>query len=87
MAIKQAAKRALRKNLKSRIINTAKKTEIKDLAKQIRELAAAGKIEDAKKQMSAYFQMVDKSAKTGIFKKNAAARKKSQISKLFRPAK
>jgi len=86
MAITTAAKKALRKNIKSRTINAKTKIDIKDLAREIQELVSSGKTEEAKKLMSSFFAKIDKAAKKNIFAKNAAARKKSRISKLFKKA-
>jgi len=40
-------------------------------------------IEEAKKLLPQVYKLLDKAAKTGLIKKNAAARKKSRITKLI----
>ncbi len=56
---------------------------MKTVIKKVMKLAAAKKIEEAKKLLPLAYKAIDKSAKTGVIKKNAAARKKSRLAKLI----
>jgi len=83
MAITLSAKKALRQSQKRRIINVRKKEKIKNLVKEVRNLASQKKTEEAKKLLPQLYKILDKAAKTGLIKKNAAARKKSRLTKLI----
>jgi len=83
MAITSSAKKALRQSQKRRIINVRKKEKIKNLIKEVKNLASQKKIEEAKKLLPQLYKILDKAAKTGLIKKNAAARKKSRLTKLI----
>jgi small subunit ribosomal protein S20 len=81
MAIIKSAKKALRQSLRRRARNIRKKDKIKDLTKQVNNLISQKKIEEAKKLLPQIYKALDKAAKTGVIKKNAASRKKSRIAK------
>lgn len=83
MAITISAKRALRKSQKRRIVNIRKNREIKNLLKEVKTLASQKKTEEAIKLLPKVYKIMDKAAKTGLIKKNAAARNKSRITKLL----
>jgi small subunit ribosomal protein S20 len=83
MAITKSAKKAARQNLRRKLKNIQKKTKIKDLIKEIRTFVSQKKIEEAKKRLSQVYKLLDKTAKMGLIKKNAAARKKARITKLI----
>ena len=83
MAITSSAKKALRQSQKRRIINVRKKEKIKNLIKEVKNLASQKKVEEAKKLLPQLYKILDKAAKTGLIKKNAAARKKSRLTKLI----
>jgi small subunit ribosomal protein S20 len=52
---------------------------MKEGMKSLRKLAEAGKSADAAALLSGVYKAIDKAAKTGVIKKNTAARKKSRI--------
>jgi len=54
---------------------------MKDALKKISKLLLAGKKDEAKNLISVAYQAIDKAAKRGVIKKNAAARKKSRLMK------
>lgn len=83
MAITASAKKALRKNIKRRVINAKKNKEIRNLLKEVKGLVSQKKIAEAKKLLPRVYKMLDKAAKTGLIKKNAAARKKSRMANLL----
>lgn len=82
MPITKSAKKALRQNTKRRTRNLIYKKRTKDLIKKIRVLVSGKKNEEAKKLLSQLYKTLDKSAKTGVIKKNTASRKKSRLTKL-----
>jgi small subunit ribosomal protein S20 len=57
---------------------------MRESVKEARELAQAGKADGAKKLLSEAYKAIDKAAKRGVIKSNAAARKKSRLSKLVK---
>jgi len=81
--ITKSAKKALRQSIKRRKENLIYKNKFKSLIKQIRKLVSQKKIEEAKKLLPAIYKALDKATKTGIIKKNTAARNKSRITKLI----
>lgn len=81
MPIKESAKKELRKAKKRRVLNVKRQKTMKDTLKKISKLLLAGKKDEAKKLISAAYQAIDKAAKRGVIKKNAAARKKSRLMK------
>lgn len=81
MPITASAKKAMRGSERKRVFNLRKKREMKGTVKDVRELATAGKVEDAAKGLPAAYKAIDKAAKRGVIKKNTAARKKSRLAK------
>jgi len=81
MPITKSAKKALRQSLRKRARNLFYKKKIKALFKEVRSLVSEKKVKEAKKLLPQIYKILDKAAKTGLIKKNAAARKKSRISK------
>ena len=84
MPIKLSAKKALRQSKRRAAANLKGKKAMKDIVKKIGKLVAAKKTEEAKKLIPLAYKAIDKNAKIGVIKKNAAARKKSHLMKLFR---
>ena len=82
MPITKSTKKALRQNVKRRARNLVYKKKMKDLIKKVRTLVEEKKTEEAKKLLPQVYKILDKTAKVGIIKKNAASRKKSRITKL-----
>lgn len=82
MPITKSAQKALRQNIKRRNKNRQTKKRIKEVLKEIKILISQKKIEEAKKLLPLVYKSLDKAAKTGLIKKNTAARKKSRITKL-----
>ena len=81
MAITKSAKKAWRQSLKRRKRNLLYKEKIKNLIKEMRNLISQKNVEEAKKLLPQIYKILDKAAKVGVIKKNAAARKKSRIAK------
>ncbi|MCH8244658.1 30S ribosomal protein S20 [Patescibacteria group bacterium] len=83
MPITKSAKKALRQNVRGKIRNLKRKNAMKALVKQTRKLASAQKKEEAISLLPKLYKAIDKAAKRGIIKKNAASRKKSRLTKLL----
>lgn len=79
----KSAKKALRQNIKRRAKNIKRKAAFKTAVKNARKLIAAKQIDEAKKYLPKLYKILDKSAKTNLIKKNAAARMKSRITKML----
>jgi small subunit ribosomal protein S20 len=82
--IKQAAKKYLRASKKRAARNLAIKKTFKDAVKKLRELAAAGKTDEAKEMFPTVQKALDKAAKGNIISKNTAARKKSRLAAMMK---
>ncbi|MFY9462109.1 MAG: 30S ribosomal protein S20 [Candidatus Sungiibacteriota bacterium] len=87
MPITASAKKALRQSLRRRARNLRKLEAFRDALKEIKKLVEAKKIKEAEALIPGAYKALDKAAKTGVIKKNAAARKKSRLMKLIRKAK
>jgi small subunit ribosomal protein S20 len=84
MPILKQAKKALRSSSRKQVFNLRRTRAMKDVVKEVRELAASGKTKDAKAKLPAAYQSIDKAAKRGVIKKNAAARMKSRLAALIK---
>jgi small subunit ribosomal protein S20 len=82
MPITKSAKKALRQNVRRKAGNLVYKNKIKDLLKEVKNLVSEKKLEEAKNLLPQIYKALDKAAKVGVIKKNAASRKKSRITKL-----
>ena len=87
MPITASAKKALRQSKRRAVKNLARKEAFKSALKRIQKLVIDKKLADAEKLIPEAYQAIDKAAKTGVIKKNAAARKKSRLMKWFKKAK
>ncbi len=87
MPIIKSAKKALRQSIKRRKRNIQRKKKIKTLIKEVKNLLSQKKTEEAKKLLPLVYKALDKTAKVGTIKKNAASRKKSRITKLINKTK
>ena len=85
MAITKSAKKAQRASLKKRVFNVRRKRVLTDMTKTVRKTLATDAAA-ARTSLSAAYQAIDKAAKRGIIKKNAASRKKSRLSKAVKRA-
>lgn len=78
MPITDSAKKALRQNIKRRVVNEKRKAALKAAVKKFQKLLASNKAEAAKNLPDLY-QRIDKSAKVNIISKNRASRMKSRL--------
>jgi small subunit ribosomal protein S20 len=81
MANTSSAKKAQRGAKRKHVMNERRKRAMKSGVKDFEKLAKKGG-KDAAASLSGVFQSIDKAAKTGVIKKNTAARMKSRLSKL-----
>jgi len=84
MPIKKSAKKYLRASKKRAEQNLTIKKNFKVVIKKFSELVKAGKSDEARKMMPAVQKALDKAAKVGVIKKNAASRKKSRLVKMLK---
>jgi small subunit ribosomal protein S20 len=81
MAITSSAKKAHRASLRKHVFNVRRKRALTSTTKDVRKLVTAGQKNEANTSLAAAYQAIDKAAKRGVIKKNAAARKKSRLAK------
>ncbi len=86
MPITSSAKKALRVSKRKRVFNVRRRDTVMSVTKEIRKLVATKKVSDANKLLAKAYAELDKAAKTGLIKKNTAARKKSRLATLVRKA-
>ena len=86
MAIIKSSKKAIRQNKTRRARNLIYTNKMKSLVKTIKVFVAQKKLNEAKELLPKVFQILDKTAKVGIIKKNNASRKKSRIAKMVEKA-
>ena len=79
MAITKSAKKAHRASLKKRVFNIRRKRVLTDTTKDVKKLIAAADVKAAEASLAKAYQAIDKAAKRGVIKKNAASRKKSRL--------
>jgi len=83
MPITHSAKKALRQSLTRKARNLRRKNNYKNNLKELKNLASAGKKDEAKKLLPKVYKALDKAAKTNVINKNKAARLKSSAAKLL----
>jgi len=86
MAITKNAKKAHRASLKKHVFNVRRKRALTDTVKVVKK-AITTDVAEAEKSLSAAYKAIDKAAKGGVIKKNAASRKKSRLAKAIGRAK
>lgn len=79
MPITSSAHKALRASKKKRVFNIRRKAAIEKGMKEFRRLVAAKNKTGAEKLIPTIYQALDKAAKTGYIKANAASRTKSRV--------
>lgn len=83
MPIIRSAKKALRQSKRRRQRNLRRFDAMREIIKKIKKLVAENKKEEALKLLPLAYKAIDKMAQRNIIKKNAAARKKSRLSKFI----
>lgn len=82
MPITRSARKALRQSARRRAGNLRKKEAYKAVVKEIKKSVLTGQKQAAAALLPKLYQALDKAAKTGVIKKNKAARLKSRLTKL-----
>jgi len=80
--ITASAKKALRQSIRRKARNLIRSNAYKTAVKQLKKAVATSK-EEAQKLLPKAYKAIDKAAKTGVIKKNKAARLKSGVAKLL----
>jgi small subunit ribosomal protein S20 len=83
MPITKSAEKALRQNKTRRRRNLRRLNVLRDTVKKIKKLATENKKAEALKLLPLAYKAIDKAAKTGVIKKNTAARKKSRLTRFI----
>ena len=86
MAHSLSAKKRVRQNMKRRARNRARKEQIKDSVKGFTAAITSGKLDKAADALRAVVQKLDRVATKGTIHKNAAARKRSRLTKRLNAA-
>lgn len=81
MAHSLSAKKRVRQNVKKRIVNRARKSQVKTQVKRLETALSAGNVEAATAEFRATVKKLDKVAATSTMHKKTAARKKSRLAK------
>ena len=79
MPITSSAKKALRVSKRKRVFNLNAKAKIDEPVKKLKKLVEAKNKKEAQALIPTIYKALDKAAKIGYIKKNAAARKKSRV--------
>lgn len=79
MPITKSAKKALRSSDRKRVVNIRRKKAVEVAVKQVKKLAVKGDNKATQEALSLAYKALDKAAKAGLIKKNAASRKKSRL--------
>jgi small subunit ribosomal protein S20 len=87
MAITRSAKKAIRSSARKHVSNLRRKDALHDTTKELLKLLAAKDVKGAEKLLPATYKAIDKACKTGVIKKNTAARKKSRLAQAIKRAK
>ncbi len=87
MPITKSAKKELRKGARKRVFNETKKKNMREAVKTVRKSLTVKNPAEAEKSLAAAYQAIDKAAKRGVIKKNAANRKKSRLAAAIKKAK
>jgi small subunit ribosomal protein S20 len=87
MAITSSAKKAIRVSAKKHVFNVRRKDALRDTTKLLNKAILAKDVKGAEKLLPEAYKAIDKALKTGIIKKNTAARKKSRLAKAIAKAK
>lgn len=83
MPITASAKKALRQSTRRRARNSKRADSYKSAIKELVKVAKTADMKEASKLLAKAYKAIDKAAKTGVIKKNKAARLKSSAAKLL----
>lgn len=74
----------MRQNVKRRMLNRQKKSAVRTYEKAVRKFVEQNDLENAEVAYRKFSSSIDKAAKTNLYHKNNAARKKSRLSLLIK---
>jgi small subunit ribosomal protein S20 len=80
--IKSAMKR-IKQNEKRRVRNAAARSTVRTALKSARATIDGGQVDQARETLHRTIQLLDKAVTKGVVHKNAAARKKSRLTRQF----
>lgn len=80
----KSAKKAMRQNIKRRALNRQKKSAVRTYEKSVRKFVEKNDMENAEAAYRKFSSSIDKAAKTNLYHKNNAARKKSRLALLLK---
>lgn len=83
MANTASAKKDLRQTAKRTQRNKLVKHAMTVAVKKVRKAAAAGKADEARKEMLTAQKLIDKAAQKNVIKKNTASRKIARLTKMI----
>ncbi|MBN1973728.1 MAG: 30S ribosomal protein S20 [Sedimentisphaerales bacterium] len=81
MAHSLSAKKRVRQNIKHRIVNHARKSQVKTQIKHFEEVLDSGDVAAASEQFRLLTKKLDQTASTSTMHKKTAARKKSRLAR------
>jgi small subunit ribosomal protein S20 len=87
MAITSSAKKAIRSSAKKHVFNLRRKDALRDTTKDLMKALLKKDVQGAEKLLPGAYKAIDKAMKTGVIKKNTAARKKSRLALAIKKAK
>lgn len=83
MAITKSAQKRITSNANKRVFNLRRLRAMREQIKGFTKSLQAGNTSEAERQMSGVYKAIDKAAKRGVIKQNAADRKKSRLYKML----
>jgi len=83
MPVTKSAKKALKRSIFLRERNLRFKKAMKEAIRKYRKMIEENKIEEAEKMLPEVYSKIDRCARRNIIHKNAAARRKSRLTKLL----
>lgn len=84
MPTTSSAKKALRSSMRKRGFNQARADALRFALREVKKAISRGKSKEAHASLSLAYKAIDKAAKRGVIKKQAAARKKSRLAKMVK---
>lgn len=87
MPTTKSAKKRLRQSQAERLRRRSTKSALRHQVRNVREAAAAGKIEEAQAAFQMAARQLDRAGARGVIHPNAAARTKSRLSALLKSVK
>ncbi len=87
MPITSSAKKALRASKRKRVFNVKRLKTMRDVVKDVKKLIAQKNQKEALSLLPSAYRAIDKAVKTGVMKKNTAARTKSRLTLSLNKAK